>query len=370
MSVLFVFLGTLFSYAIQAQTLKTVGLTDDPTNGHFGRLDLAILAAQDGDTLQVYPGDYRHEGLLMIDKGLTLIGPGHSHAQNFPGYNSSLTIAYLQSLIVNASEKSVVIRGFFLTQINAESVGSIVVSNNNLSSILIERSVLTIISGNIIKSVRQKVGTVNSTSQVYSSIQVYNTEIAIVSNNIVPLVSGNSNSRYSFFSSSFSAQSQSTYSEYSAVESLSFHHNYFGNRFGCTGSYLFHSNIVGENGRSVGYNQSVLGSVSNNVGVDQVPASQISTAAPGYVGGINLDSVFVDYDGSLGFSIDGKWQLSPNSQARGAGLYGEDCGPFGGPNPYQLSGISDIPFVWQLNVPQQAGQSSGIDVNVKVKATN
>ena len=37
---------------------------------------------------------------------------------------------------------------------------------------------------------------------------------------------------------------------------------------------------------------------------------------------------------------------------------------------YRLSGISKIPFVWQLNVPQQASQGNDINVNVKVKAIN
>ena len=360
----------LFSVSAKAQTLKTVGFANDPSNGHYGRLNLAILAAQDGDTLQVYPGDYRNEGVLLIDKGLTLIGPGFSHPQNYLGYNSSLTMARLQSLVINASAKSVVIRGFSINQINTEDVGSIALLNNNLGAIVIERSGIAIVSGNIITSVRLKVGVVNSTSQVYSSVQIYNTEIAYVFNNIITPVTSNNNNRYSFYTSSYSAQTTSTYVEYAAVGDLAFNNNYFGNRFISSGSYLFHSNIVGVNGGNAGYYQGQLGNVSNNVGVSQVPASQTATAAPNYIGGINLDSVFVDFNGTNGYSIDGRYQLSPNSQARGAGLNGTDCGPFGGDNPYQLSGISDIPFVWQLNVPQQASQGNGVDVGIKVKATN
>ncbi|MCO6497808.1 MAG: hypothetical protein J5I50_09120 [Chitinophagaceae bacterium] len=81
---------------------------------------------------------------------------------------------------------------------------------------------------------------------------------------------------------------------------------------------------------------------------------------------VNLDNVYVNYNNanpspSEGFSEDGKYQLKPGSPATGAGvLNGEtvDCGAFGGPAPYVLSGMPPIPSIYRLVVPQQV--NSGI----------
>ena len=42
-----------------------------------------------------------------------------------------------------------------------------------------------------------------------------------------------------------------------------------------------------------------------------------------------MDDVFVDFDGKLEYSTDGKLQLKPESPAYGAGIGGVDCGAFG-----------------------------------------
>ena len=68
-----------------------------------------------------------------------------------------------------------------------------------------------------------------------------------------------------------------------------------------------------------------------NISIDSGPLQIMHNVA--------MADVFADYEGSLDFSTDGKWQLKDGSPAIGAGMDGVDCGAFGGITPYILSGI-------------------------------
>jgi hypothetical protein len=68
-------------------------------------------------------------------------------------------------------------------------------------------------------------------------------------------------------------------------------------------------------------------------------------------------------------STDGKWQLKPGSPAIGAGTGGQDCGMFGGPNPYILSGIPSIPAIYEyIQIYNTADQE--VEVTFSVKSNN
>lgn len=63
-------------------------------------------------------------------------------------------------------------------------------------------------------------------------------------------------------------------------------------------------------------------------------------------------------------SSDGMYQLSENSPAKGAGKNGVDIGPFGGPNPYRLSGLPNLPNIYELST---GGLVSGNELPVHIK---
>ena len=91
----------------------------------------------------------------------------------------------------------------------------------------------------------------------------------------------------------------------------------------------------------------------------------------GYVSGGNIvgadfNSLFVSGDNSL----DGRYRLSANSVARGAGDNATDCGAFGGDEPYVPSGIPFIPNIYELTVPNVGTSGSGIRVTIKAKTNN
>jgi|WetSurMetagenome_2_1015567.scaffolds.fasta_scaffold81294_1 hypothetical protein len=76
----------------------------------------------------------------------------------------------------------------------------------------------------------------------------------------------------------------------------------------------------------------------------------------GNLNNVDMTTVF-KYTGSS----DGKYKLKPGSPAIGYGIGGVDCGIYGGPEPYVLSGMPTVPAIWQLNV-------SGTNVTVKAKS--
>lgn len=78
-----------------------------------------------------------------------------------------------------------------------------------------------------------------------------------------------------------------------------------------------------------------------------------------FVGNNNNSNGYTDaamFAGATGNSTDGQWQLAAGSPAKGAGLTigsvtSPDCGAFGATDPYRLSGIPNIPTIYQLTVP-------------------
>jgi len=65
---------------------------------------------------------------------------------------------------------------------------------------------------------------------------------------------------------------------------------------------------------------------------------------------------------------DGYFKLKAGSPALGAGENGVDCGMYGGPFPYILSGMPNIPSIYYFNAPSIP--SNTINVAIKAKSHN
>jgi hypothetical protein len=89
----------------------------------------------------------------------------------------------------------------------------------------------------------------------------------------------------------------------------------------------------------------------------EVPQGPLSTNGNNLVG-VNSSTVIQESG-----SIDGYFQLAAGSPAIGGGVdiggVKPDCGPFGGPDPYVLSGIPNIPTIYSLEFPNGNSVSSG-----------
>ncbi|MCK5906451.1 MAG: hypothetical protein KAG37_02620, partial [Flavobacteriales bacterium] len=74
-----------------------------------------------------------------------------------------------------------------------------------------------------------------------------------------------------------------------------------------------------------------------------------------------------DYFKSDASSSDGEYMLSDTSPAKNSGEDGVDCGPFGGTNPYVLSGIPKGPHIYDATIGTSANKEDGLDISIKIK---
>lgn len=130
---------------------------------------------------------------------------------------------------------------------------------------------------------------------------------------------------------------------------------------------VYQNNICTKNINSGTYRHPIQNSngnlVENNLFVGST--YQNLNNVNGNVENVSLSALFV---GPTNNSSDGQYKLSANSPAIGAGVGGVDCGIFGGPDPYVLSGIPFVPNIYELTVPFTGTSGGGIDVQIKVKA--
>ncbi len=69
-------------------------------------------------------------------------------------------------------------------------------------------------------------------------------------------------------------------------------------------------------------------------------------------------------------STDGMWQLASSSYLKTSGPNGGEIGAFGGAAPYVLSGLPNIPHIYEIIAPTSASSASGLRVTVKIKTDN
>lgn len=106
--------------------------------------------------------------------------------------------------------------------------------------------------------------------------------------------------------------------------------------------------------------------------VNNIAAGNVGSAN-GNLSEVDLAEVFVVApsiaDNALpeGFSSDSRWQLKENSPAQGAGTSGIDIGMFGGTSSYVLSGLPDIPILFDLELPVSTTTEVGLPVKVKIR---
>jgi hypothetical protein len=84
---------------------------------------------------------------------------------------------------------------------------------------------------------------------------------------------------------------------------------------------------------------------------------------------IDFNNVFIVNTGRPD-APDANYQLSVGSPARGAGINGTDIGPFGGANPYVLSGQPPIPIITNLVSPPSGNNNAPLNVKISVRSNN
>lgn len=275
-------------------------------------------SVMDGDTAY-FEGSGDHYGDLTLAKRLVIIGPGYFLVQNDSTQDNRMS-AILNSLtLVPGSDFSI---------ITGMTVNAMAPRSNNL-----------VIKRNYIGGMDFGYNTPASNTQLIQNV-IYSIFIRNgcynlnISNNCITIGSA--------WQYSITMEPNTSASVYNNViqNSLSVYNVEFRNNI-CTG----HPN----------YGTGTFNFYGTNVMTNNLFFANISSSN-GNISNVPMNTVFT-YTGST----DGQYKLLAGSPAIGAGYGGVDCGMFGGPQPYVLSGLPTVPAIWRIDI-------DGASVVVKAKS--
>lgn len=300
-------------------------------------------AAEAGDTIFVEGnGISNHYGYLNITKKLILIGPGFFLTQN-DSVVANKVVARAQRFDIQATAAGTEIYGLYFENedgfnpYNRIYASNVVISRNYFGQlswdvVYIGASVqnVTIIQNYMFKIEVRSTDTASNlliaNNFIGDRILMNSLSNAIITNNIIHLVADN----------------------------------------------VFNSQIKNNIILSAQYADPVSAANGTNyIAWNILPGTLPSgNLGPGNQGSVNMSTVFEGYPTQGEHSNDGRFMLSTESPALGAGESGIDCGIFGGSLPYVLSGQPAVPRVYEAVVPTAGSTSAGLPVIIKIKSQN
>lgn len=323
-------------------TVRRVGFFATPVPGvDYTTLQLAHDAAAAGDTIYMFPGAYMN---CNVAKKLIIFGPGYFLNPADPTYpgNSGL----------QATTNTTTSNAFF--SLNAGSNGTEVYGcnfdyyvgiNGASGNILFKRCRFKSTGGGIILMYANCNQVTFQQCVIEDRIQVQNSNITITNLSFI-------NCLFAFqFGVGFNLAASNTLAS-GLIQNCVFAGNVSTNALS-DGSWLIQNSIsqlFGFSGANILY--------VNNIGTGgQFPAGN------GNQQNVAWNTIF-----NLTGSWDGKYALKTGSPAVGAGVGGIDCGIFGGPSPYRLSGIPAMPTIYSISSPQgtiPSGNTIQIDISTR-----
>jgi hypothetical protein len=285
--------------------------------------------ASDGDTIYVEGSETEYPG-ANLSKKLTIVGPGYFLTENDSTQANGLEAKFNGNINFDAGSGGSVITGCnlgnYYTYISVDNISIIrckvyrINFNADVENILVLQNYIDFIetssNGKITNSVI-------SNNIVYGQIRLGSNSGALqITNNVI-------------FNTS-------------VYQPIDVYNSSITNNIICNSSYSI--------------NENTGNTITNNIlAID-------GTNANGNQYNVVMANVFVDYNGTQGYSTDGKWQLKAGSPAIGAGVSGVDCGAYGGVRPYVLSGLPDLPHIYEASIPSTANSGDGLSVTIKVKS--
>lgn len=305
---------------------------------NFLSLQVAIDSVPSGSILMVHGGNYGH---MRLTKSLIIIGPGYFLTQN-PETQATPIPAVCTSMRIDSSAAGSYVSGMMIDSTNYTSLWM------NASGVVLQRNLFeatNIYLGQGVNSCIFKQNYIGYGSSVYGSIN--NTNM-IFENNVIYRLSGSSISGQ-FTNNIFIDRGSS-------------------NTNGHPSNSIYQNNICAHNGNYGNNGGPAIRSVNGNVLLNNFFVSYSSPNVDSLNGNYHNIPATDLFNNPSDPNYETRWELAPSSPAVGRGLNGEDCGIFGGAEPYILSGIPFVPNIYELNVPFTGTSGSGIDVEIKVKA--
>jgi hypothetical protein len=329
------FLPTLLTAAV----LRVNNMPD--TSPNYTTIQAAINAAADGDTLLIEGSVTSYAAFTLTNKRLNIIGPGYGLSQNLgtPANKLSATIAGSTTSLIRTSSAS-----------GGSANGTLVMGLEFLGTLQLDLCAnVTVARCALLGSGRIEV---NGPQCVIT--QVY----------------GAPGTGISYNSNASGLRVENCVIPDGAIS--------------WSGSNI--TGVVFRNNLMRGFSDNGLMTVENNIFTSSVSISSgsvyrnnlFSSSVPSPIfGSGNLAytstlALMPSYSTSIpipGTSFDSRYRLgsAPNA-ALNAGTDGTHIGPFGGTNPYVLSGVPPLPTIDELSVPQFSAPGTNLTIRVKVSA--
>lgn len=338
MKTLFTFFATVFlitTLQLHAEIVYLNNNLEEPniSENIFINWSDAYAAASAGDTIYVF-GSNADYGSITIDKPITIIGPGYFLSQNMNTQVNKLMAAFGNINLIEGSQGSKLIGIANAPNINYDF--HIRVSNITIISCYIHSELI------INRGDDENINNVTVSGCFLNGNVDRNINYDGVLNNFV-------------FTNNI--LNSSLYTPNGSTGMIS--HNLFMHNtllLGVSSSFEFSNNIY-------------LNDNENNITIKPLPDASVhhNISLSGAFGDANdnftapQSTLFITGENA---STDGQYMLSENSPARGAGSNGTDIGPFGGPDPYRLSGLPNLPNIYELST---GGFVSGDELPVTIK---
>lgn len=305
---------------------------------------LAIAAAQPGDTIH-FESSVTTYADVIVNKKLVLTGTGYflDDAVPNPATQALTAPSTIGNLTFQPGSKGSVAQGFTITN-SCNISDSFITLQRNYINVSMN---LGYTAGTYADTLRHNffggVGRINANSATHQAqgLLIYNNIFA--GTNLLLQVNNLANCSGYFLHNSLTAPAT------------------FTNTFNCN-NFTFQNNIFCKADFGLNVNANIF---LNNIANTGIPATNNNQV------GINPDNVYLGWASATGYSSDSRYKLKPASPALAAGLLNGnvvDCGAFGGPAPYILSGMPPVASIYQLSMPAQVSSGTS-SINVTLSAT-
>lgn len=329
----------LFVFSNESLMAKIWRVNNAPgINADFNNLQTAHDSANAGDTLYVEGTPFSYGGLTCT-KRLSLFGPGYFLAEN---ENTSAIInhAHIDGINLNDGSQGTLVCGFYVWQNTTINVNNIQLKRNFHNSVQVFNKDSILIAQNYFNS---------GGIYIYSDNPVIR-NIRIINNIILGQLS------------------------LSNIKSALVYNNLFQGSVQGTESF-FVNNLFIETGNC---NSSLVNAINQNLFSNNIFCGTGVGSVNGNQANIDLSTVFLVAPTATkpqDVSTDGRWQLKVGSPAKAAGFGSTnekpvDIGPFGGTEPYVLSGLPPIPSIYFFEHQPIGSNADPLDVRIKVISRN
>jgi len=311
----------------------------------YATLYSAIAAAAAGDTLHI-EGSATAYSDLSFNKRLVVIGPGYFHNDEYPNPNTQYNKnnATVTNVSFQAGSKGSVVMGLEIRNSLVVNDSFVTLQRNLLSNVILNLAYSRPVYGDTVRNNFFKGISKISNNSAFTAggLMVYN-------NIFLP----------DYYNYVISISTLSTTSGYFVNNSVL---SNGAAKFKCS-NFTFQNNI---------FDKADFESLETaNIFQHNIAYSGIPSGGGDSIG-IDMADVYVGWPVAGAYSSDAKFKIKDDAPASGYGILAGtavDCGAFGGPAPYILSGMPPVPSVYDLSVPETVS-SGTTEINISVSATS